>query len=1122
MNFILFKLFIYLGTCAECPEKPSDYLDLPSSPQSGNKYYSCGKEFGYDSQFGLTNSILSIYYCNFRNIIAIFNKESLGIIKIKIDENIPSSLTGGINIEYCTFSTCYGAILIDSTDSSRKFNIYNCTFYRCQAMKGAAMIDFKSVNGNIEKCYFKDCLTTDSTSGYISFNPPKIEGNDKIFTITDNLFEHSIQNSYSFLSICNENCRLNFSKNKVIVPELSIEIYVISYPNGANVNDWIFGENCIEPFFPDAITTTNNQKIVDSFTECKKEGVVCPPVLIPESKKYENHCYENEKDQVIDIISKNKLIALFSCSFSNVKSNDDHKGGAVFICLDYKFDDVYLPFFVYNCSFDQCTAFDGGAIYIDSLLSYVPRIFEIKDCKFTSNKCFKSLEGDTFGGAISIYSYMNDFEISGCEFESNEAGNGGAIYYSTYSSSSSFAKEFLLSDDDFALRVSDCKFSKNKATENGGALCFMIKNKQPENSIEIVDCLFNENRAEKNELRGIDEEKPENGGSIYLELDFSSKKKFSFSLNDCSFSHNIASSKGGAICIKIGENEPLNTIEINRCTFKQNQACTEIQSYGSDICFTDGSEKLNAFDSALKIDNCNFSESLSKHRGGSIFVSILNIQTLKTIEINKCLFNEISSTFGGSIDIESVNPSVLFHISDCEFQGESSLFFNGIYGHIEKCRFNDIKNVIPIYYECNSDEKTSEKQSFAIEKCNFYQRNEIYSLIFIVPKISSRFAFIDNYINIANGKTFVFNCNGDAKLEGSWGFNGNSINPDDENIINSENATKIHFYASCLKGFVCTSHRLPGLECEKNKHCSVNGDEQSIISFIDISGSNFNRLKDEERKGGAAIYVLNYGVLCSNSKFNECSSENEGGGAIYIHVNKIIDSSVSITDSSFSKCRAIYGGAIFIYSDKDENFVSINNCKFTQNKANVFSDGNNQRFGGSAIFFITKNGDVDNCDFVNNDGNAIKVSNKFENSFLSIDKFKGSISFDNCSFNLGVNSSSSIFYHRCNKNDVDVDVKNCFFKGKLSRKSHHIDGFSSFEKEKISCFHFVSCKFEGGIKNAINLKSLYYDDYDDVNIKILFSVSACTVLFCISFVAFIIVRRNKLEGKNRDFNNSMV
>lgn len=56
----------------------------------------------------------------------------------------------------------------------RNLNIYNCTFHRCQAMKGAAMIDFKSVNGIIDKCYFKDCLTTDSTSGYISFNPPKI------------------------------------------------------------------------------------------------------------------------------------------------------------------------------------------------------------------------------------------------------------------------------------------------------------------------------------------------------------------------------------------------------------------------------------------------------------------------------------------------------------------------------------------------------------------------------------------------------------------------------------------------------------------------------------------------------------------------------------------------------------------------------------------------------------------------------------------------------------------------------------------------------------------------------------------------------------------------------------
>lgn len=62
------------------------------------------------------------------------------------------------------------------------------------------------------------------------------------------------------------------------------------------------------------------------------------------------------------------------------------------------------------------------------------------------------------------------------------------------------------------------------------------------------------------------------------------------------------------------------------------------------------------------ISKCNFSESISKYRGGSIYISILNEKESKSIEINGCSFNEINSPFGGSIDIQCSNPFVLFYI----------------------------------------------------------------------------------------------------------------------------------------------------------------------------------------------------------------------------------------------------------------------------------------------------------------------------------------------------------------------------------------------------------------------------------------------------------------------------
>lgn len=1052
MYFLFIATLFYLGNTAECPEKPDDYLDLPSKPESGNKYYSCNKEFGYDMQFGLTNSILSIYYCTFKNIVAVYNKESLGIIKIKIDDSMSSTINGNINIEYCSFESCYGAILIDSTDSSRKFNIYNCTFTRCQAMKGAAMIDFKSVNGDIEKCHFRDCLTIDSSSGYISFNPPKIENNDKTFSIVNTVFEHSIQNSYAFLSIANDNGKLNFINNKAVIPVLTNEMFVISYSNNANIADWSFSDNCIYPFRPDAITSTNSQIIVDSFSQCKSDKPECPPFPMPDSKKYSNHCYEEQKDNETDIVVKNSLVALYICSFTNIKAGDSKKGGAVYVLINYKFDDIYLPFFIYNCSFDKCTAHEGGAIYIETIDSYVSRTFEIKDCKFSSNKCFRDLKDDVFGGAICIVTIENTFEISGCEFESNEAGEGGAIYFGTFHSNS-YSSRVLL-EDDYALSVSDCTFKKNKAYGKGAAVCVMIKDKKPIYSIEVTNCEFSENRAEESEWSGIEEELPENGGAIYLGFNISVAGKFKvgFRCFDCTFSRNVASSKGGAICISIDNKEQLNYIEISHCTFKQNLASTniitEIKCFGSDICYTHdslssqserSSNVLLETSPAFQVSDCTFSDSLSKDRGGSIYLSASNEQAAQSIEFIKCTFKDITQSAGGAFDIQSNNPSVRFHLFDCDFQGESSLFFNGITGHVEKCRFTDIKKAIPIHYECSLSEETTEDQSFTVEGCTFYQNNEIDSLIFFVPKASSRFIFTHNEISIPNNKTFVFNCDGEAKLDGLWRFIGNSITPDNENLINSENAAKIHFRASCLIGFKCTSHQLPGFECEKNKHCFVNGDEQSSLSFVDVSNSNFNGLKDEESKGGGAIRLINYGIVCNNAEFKECSSEKEGGGAIYIHINKILESSVSIFQSTFTKCTAVYGGAIYIYSDKEDNQVEVNNCNFIQNKAKKKGEVESDSLhGGAAIYVTVKSGEINNCIFQKNSGNLIKVSDNFANSRRSIKEMRSMISIDKCSFDSKPNSKLFIDYDGSNGDSVLVDVKNSFFKGKLLSDEYQI------------------------------------------------------------------------------------
>lgn len=92
----------------------------------------------------------------------------------------------------------------------------------------------------------------------------------------------------------------------------------------------------------------------------------------------------------------------------------------------------------------------------------------------------------------------------------------------------------------------------------------------------------------------------------------------------------------------------------------------------------------------------------------------------------------------------------MFHFFDCDFEKECSIFFNAITGHLEKCRFNDIKDNIPIHYECNTLDQTTEDQSLRIEYCNFTQTKEIYSLVFFVLMVVLHFSYKLHVLKLTN------------------------------------------------------------------------------------------------------------------------------------------------------------------------------------------------------------------------------------------------------------------------------------------------------------------------------------------------------------------------------------
>ncbi len=205
-------------------------------------------------------------------------------------------------------------------------------------------------------------------------------------------------------------------------------------------------------------------------------------------------------------------INITNCDFEeNTTIYDDEDrvgyGGAIFV---YDIEASGLTNSFTNCTFKNNTAYtSGGAIYMQIFSSDGTGKVEIKDCVFENNKTTDTTNPSGYddrynlaGGAVccanngtttitnskfdgnespnggAIYMPHGDYEITGTEFNSNEAfdGYGGALYLNegTYGS------------------FNNCEFLSNHSTEYGGAICI-------KGGIEsITDSSFVNNTADRN------------------------------------------------------------------------------------------------------------------------------------------------------------------------------------------------------------------------------------------------------------------------------------------------------------------------------------------------------------------------------------------------------------------------------------------------------------------------------------------------------------------------------------------------------------------------------------------------------------------------------------------------
>lgn len=980
-------------------------------------------------------------------------------------------------------------------------DVYNCTFSKTKSATGGVAIYF-IINSNIptelkgttkiRNSLFRECeseaihIESSSASIGIDIISCSFQENKKGAINIKAVFGN-IKNNY-FLDNSNNGKHLDISY------ECGIEENTEAQVQKLTISDNTFNLTYEDDVGQDSgafIYLTFNTKSNIEFTENK---IIIDGDLDSVTNLFVFDCPETSE-------KKGEWIILNNClSPPNDKFIQSNNVPSDFISdLDTAFQDTCLT---RNCppkSDDSVVLFDGNYKETDifekqilySCGQYLDTLINSNNCKVQIYHC--------------IFTRVRPEELTKL---------GGAIYIST-----DRTMEAGLSGP---IEIHNSQFY---SCENDAGGAFYIKSNDPQRLIDVKECLFEGNKAYSPELSlGL-------GGSVAIEAIYAQ-------IVECTFKSNQGQN-GGSISVKTYKsNKDSQRIEIKGCIFNGNIA----ESKGGDIFYDYQDDKLTANDDKLSefcisIENCSFSSSHASSNGGSLSINIYNYDS-KTVIIKNCTFKDCEAgKYGGSISFESDYQSQI-NISDCLFEGSRSLYgsvynFEGYSGRIENCRFinqKDTENGNIIYYRCNQN-YGGNKLNFSIEKCHFLQTAEILSILNFLSKDVSCIQFKENSIVIENNKTAVFSTS--YSIMGYFEIEGNFIVPPYDEFIRGPGASTLS--ASCSRGFTCilptkvpTATGIFGY-CESSRRCQIEGNENDP-DFIVISSSEFSKLSSDD--DGGAVYLKNCGLQCDNSKFIECRAVNGGGGAIYIKIDALIPSQVTVKLSSFANCQSSYAGGCYVYCSAEANSVEFVSCRFERNQ--IKSTGK-ELVGGSALFLAIQNGKVEDCAFVKNKGgNSIKIHNKFDKSLLSDDlEFKSQLSISSCTIEIESDSKSSLYIECDNLKRIFVDVKNCIFFGKLSKEAHHIEVNDNYrEIANIKVMHIENCKFSADEKSALKMNNEFVDfnlnrqefNYKDVkefkiigknrNLSVFYVIVPIIIILIVVFLIFNF--KEKIENNNEE------
>ena len=556
---------------------------------------------------------------------------------------------------------------------------------------------------------------------------------------------------------------------------------------------------------------------------------------------------------------------------------------------------------ILNCTFDMCTAFDGGVIYIDGSYAVID-----------GYSCIHSLANND-GGAIYVkgdHAYIADFDIS----LTNASSSGGAIYIEgdfTKIHNSNFTRCISYYGDGGALYVAGLNTTIDKSnfvqnrvnTVNGRGGSVNIQG----NNVHILNCTYdmctafdggvvfiNGSHAVIDGYSCVRSFAANDGGAMYIAGDHAYIADFNISLTN-------ATNYGGAIYIE-GDNSNISNSNFTRCI-----------AYNNDggALYVVG---LNTF-----ISKSNFLQNRVNNvtgRGGSI-----NVQGNSTWILN-CTFVMCNAYEGGVI---YVNGS---HVMIDGYSCTKSLASNDggamyVAGDYVTVKNFDISLTNATNYGgalyVSGDNVNIHNSNFT--RCIADNGNGGAMYVSGLNSTISESTFTKNRVNMENGRggsieiqgshTKLFNCTFDmcSAYEGGVMFINGSY-------AVLDGITSTHSFASNDGGAIYVAGDFESISnfTVAFTNATNNGGAICISGDMDVNVTNGNFTTCIAVNGdGGAIYIGGYDATVDGCEFDRTQAQNGRGGAIFIEGDL-----ATVSHSEFAHSFAYDGGIIYISGNNAE------------------------------------------------------------------------------------------------------------------------------------------------------------------------------------------------------------